>query len=265
MDFFKLWKVLAICVWKLLLHHFSMYILKYWCLLKKHIMHLLLFSTGVFTQDLAMFGNSWAEEDPQLGRCPVVPSLYPSPCAMQDPRVLLVLHTNTHTHILYILVPHQPKPHLPWYTCWIRTLVLHCRKWRKFVPPYWRNCSSLAMSLSVHIHTWPVAPMTSACKYWHYTELLRLLHLLESYKLASQTHWHYFPRCYPKDIYAVDVVALYNSCVCIIVSHGAGLVPMVMLCARFSQSMPDHVPMLDIRCITGDHTFLFAVGYVINA
>lgn len=52
---------------------------------------------------------------------------------------------------------------------------------------------------------------------------------------------------------------------CIIVSHGAGLVPMVMLCARFSQSMPGHVPMLDIRCITGDHTFLFAVGYVANA
>uniref|UniRef100_A0A673IFZ6 Otogelin-like n=1 Tax=Sinocyclocheilus rhinocerous TaxID=307959 RepID=A0A673IFZ6_9TELE len=43
-------------------------------------------SYGVFTQDLAMFGNSWAEEEPQLGRCPVVPSLYPSPCATQDPR-----------------------------------------------------------------------------------------------------------------------------------------------------------------------------------
>ncbi|XP_016092643.1 otogelin-like [Sinocyclocheilus grahami] len=46
-------------------------------------------SYGVFTQDLAMFGNSWAEEEPQLGGCPVVPSLYPSPCATQDPRVLL--------------------------------------------------------------------------------------------------------------------------------------------------------------------------------
>ncbi|XP_052458890.1 otogelin-like [Carassius gibelio] len=46
-------------------------------------------SYGVFTQDLAMFGNSWAEEEPQLGRCPVVPSLYPSPCATQDPSVLL--------------------------------------------------------------------------------------------------------------------------------------------------------------------------------
>uniref|UniRef100_A0A8C1YUL6 Otogelin n=1 Tax=Cyprinus carpio TaxID=7962 RepID=A0A8C1YUL6_CYPCA len=43
-------------------------------------------SYGVFTQDLAMFGNSWAEEEPQLGRCHVVPSLYPSPCATQDPR-----------------------------------------------------------------------------------------------------------------------------------------------------------------------------------
>ncbi len=79
--------------------------------------------------------------------------------------------TEKHTRILYILVPHQPKPHLPWYTWWIRTLILHCRKWRKFVPPYWRNRSSLAMSLSVHIHTWPVAPMTSACKYWHNIEL----------------------------------------------------------------------------------------------
>uniref|UniRef100_A0A671S0L1 Otogelin-like n=1 Tax=Sinocyclocheilus anshuiensis TaxID=1608454 RepID=A0A671S0L1_9TELE len=37
-------------------------------------------SYGVFKQDLAMFGNSWAEEEPQLGGCPVVPSLYPSPC-----------------------------------------------------------------------------------------------------------------------------------------------------------------------------------------
>ncbi|XP_051757713.1 otogelin-like isoform X6 [Ctenopharyngodon idella] len=46
-------------------------------------------SYGVFTQDLSMFGNSWAEEEPQLARCPVVPSLYPSPCATKDPHVLL--------------------------------------------------------------------------------------------------------------------------------------------------------------------------------
>ncbi|XP_051564620.1 otogelin-like isoform X2 [Myxocyprinus asiaticus] len=46
-------------------------------------------SYGVLTQDLAMFGNSWAEEEPQLARCPIVPSLYPSPCATQDPHVLL--------------------------------------------------------------------------------------------------------------------------------------------------------------------------------
>ncbi|ROK23437.1 Otogelin [Anabarilius grahami] len=44
---------------------------------------------SVFTQDLSMFGNSWAEEEPQLARCPVVPSLYPSPCATKDPHVLL--------------------------------------------------------------------------------------------------------------------------------------------------------------------------------
>ncbi|TRY85791.1 hypothetical protein DNTS_014593 [Danionella cerebrum] len=43
----------------------------------------------VFTQDLAMFGNSWAEEEPQLGRCSIVPSLYPSPCSTQDPHILL--------------------------------------------------------------------------------------------------------------------------------------------------------------------------------
>ncbi|XP_073764936.1 otogelin isoform X2 [Danio rerio] len=46
-------------------------------------------SYGVFTQDLAMFGNSWAEEEPELARCTVVPSLYPSPCATLDPHVLL--------------------------------------------------------------------------------------------------------------------------------------------------------------------------------
>ncbi|KAI2662538.1 Otogelin [Labeo rohita] len=39
--------------------------------------------------DLKTSYGNWAEEDPQLGRCPVVPSLYPSPCATQDPRVLL--------------------------------------------------------------------------------------------------------------------------------------------------------------------------------
>ncbi|CAM4525951.1 unnamed protein product [Leuciscus chuanchicus] len=49
----------------------------------------LMTSYGVFTQDLSMFGNSWAEEEPQLARCPVIPSLYPSPCATQDPHVLL--------------------------------------------------------------------------------------------------------------------------------------------------------------------------------
>ncbi|KAG1943166.1 otogelin-like protein [Pimephales promelas] len=49
----------------------------------------LITSYGVFTQDLSMFGNSWAEEEPQLARCPVVPSLYSSACATQDPHVLL--------------------------------------------------------------------------------------------------------------------------------------------------------------------------------
>jgi len=54
---------------------------------------------GVFTQDLSMFGNSWAEEEPQLARCPVVPSLYSSACATQDPHVLLVPHTHTHIYL----------------------------------------------------------------------------------------------------------------------------------------------------------------------
>nr|XP_055062769.1 otogelin isoform X3 [Misgurnus anguillicaudatus] len=46
-------------------------------------------SYGVFTQDLAMFGNSWSEEQPERARCPAVSSLYPSPCATQSPLVIL--------------------------------------------------------------------------------------------------------------------------------------------------------------------------------
>ncbi|XP_056591424.1 otogelin [Triplophysa dalaica] len=45
-------------------------------------------SYGIFTQDLAMFGNSWAEDEPERARCPVVSSLYPSPCATQSPYVI---------------------------------------------------------------------------------------------------------------------------------------------------------------------------------
>ncbi|XP_036400136.1 otogelin [Megalops cyprinoides] len=46
-------------------------------------------SYGLFTQDLAMFGNSWTEVEPQQARCPMVPSQYPSPCSTQDPHTML--------------------------------------------------------------------------------------------------------------------------------------------------------------------------------
>ncbi|XP_062404738.1 otogelin [Sardina pilchardus] len=41
-------------------------------------------SYGLITEDVAMFGNSWTEEEPHQASCPMVPSLYPSPCAAQD-------------------------------------------------------------------------------------------------------------------------------------------------------------------------------------
>lgn len=49
------------------------------------------YSTGVITEDVAMFGNSWTEEEPHQASCTMVPSLYPSPCATQDAHTLLVL------------------------------------------------------------------------------------------------------------------------------------------------------------------------------
>uniref|UniRef100_A0A8B9JBM9 Otogelin n=1 Tax=Astyanax mexicanus TaxID=7994 RepID=A0A8B9JBM9_ASTMX len=35
-------------------------------------------------EDLAMFGNSWVEEEPQKATCSMIPYLYPSPCSGQD-------------------------------------------------------------------------------------------------------------------------------------------------------------------------------------
>ncbi|XP_061101225.1 otogelin [Conger conger] len=46
-------------------------------------------SYGLYTQDLAMFGNSWAEMEPLQVSCPAVPSLYPSPCSGQDSHTML--------------------------------------------------------------------------------------------------------------------------------------------------------------------------------
>ncbi|XP_072527000.1 otogelin, partial [Salminus brasiliensis] len=46
-------------------------------------------SYGVVTEDLAMFGNSWVEEEPQRATCSMIPYLYPSPCSAQDSHVLL--------------------------------------------------------------------------------------------------------------------------------------------------------------------------------
>ncbi|KAL4622712.1 otogelin [Arapaima gigas] len=45
-------------------------------------------SYGVFTEDLAMFGNSWMEIEPQRATCSMVPSQYPSPCFTQDNHTL---------------------------------------------------------------------------------------------------------------------------------------------------------------------------------
>uniref|UniRef100_A0AAY4C9Z8 Otogelin n=1 Tax=Denticeps clupeoides TaxID=299321 RepID=A0AAY4C9Z8_9TELE len=47
-------------------------------------------SYGIVTEDVAMFGNSWMEEQPHHARCPMVPSTYPSPCDSQEPGMLLV-------------------------------------------------------------------------------------------------------------------------------------------------------------------------------
>ncbi|KAK2854260.1 hypothetical protein Q5P01_006921 [Channa striata] len=46
-------------------------------------------SYGVLTQEIEMFGNSWAEAEPHHSRCPVVPSGFSSPCAAVDAHVLL--------------------------------------------------------------------------------------------------------------------------------------------------------------------------------
>ncbi|KAK2819654.1 hypothetical protein Q7C36_021300 [Tachysurus vachellii] len=46
-------------------------------------------SYGVFTENLAMFGNSWMEEEPRKLTCPMVPSFYPFPCSTQEPHELL--------------------------------------------------------------------------------------------------------------------------------------------------------------------------------
>ncbi|MCI4393254.1 hypothetical protein PGIGA_G00155350 [Pangasianodon gigas] len=46
-------------------------------------------SYGVVTDNLAMFGNSWMEEEPQQLTCPMVPSLYSFPCSAQEPHNLL--------------------------------------------------------------------------------------------------------------------------------------------------------------------------------
>uniref|UniRef100_A0AAZ3SXK3 Otogelin n=1 Tax=Oncorhynchus tshawytscha TaxID=74940 RepID=A0AAZ3SXK3_ONCTS len=46
-------------------------------------------SYGVVTEDLSMFGNSWVEEELHQVRCPMVPFMFPSPCASRDPHILL--------------------------------------------------------------------------------------------------------------------------------------------------------------------------------
>ncbi|XP_026866300.2 otogelin [Electrophorus electricus] len=46
-------------------------------------------SYGMLTEDIAIFGNSWMEEEPQGPTCPTIPSFYPSPCSTQDPHILM--------------------------------------------------------------------------------------------------------------------------------------------------------------------------------
>ncbi|XP_063044345.1 otogelin [Engraulis encrasicolus] len=46
-------------------------------------------SYGVITADVAIFGNSWTEEEPHQAVCALVPSLFPSPCSAQDAHTLL--------------------------------------------------------------------------------------------------------------------------------------------------------------------------------
>ncbi|XP_046898327.1 otogelin [Hypomesus transpacificus] len=46
-------------------------------------------SYDVLTQDLAMFGNSWVEEEPHQAKCAPVPSMFLSPCASQDAHTML--------------------------------------------------------------------------------------------------------------------------------------------------------------------------------
>ncbi|KAJ7994558.1 hypothetical protein DPEC_G00250710 [Dallia pectoralis] len=46
-------------------------------------------SYGVVTEDLSMFGNSWVEQEPQRPGCPMVLSMYPSPCTSRDPHTVL--------------------------------------------------------------------------------------------------------------------------------------------------------------------------------
>lgn len=46
--------------------------------------------TGVLTDNVEMFGNSWLEAEPQQAPCPTVAPDFPSPCAVMDDHVLLV-------------------------------------------------------------------------------------------------------------------------------------------------------------------------------
>ncbi|XP_067347301.1 otogelin [Channa argus] len=46
-------------------------------------------SYGMLTQEIEMFGNSWAEAEPHHSHCPMVPSGFSSPCVAVDAHVLL--------------------------------------------------------------------------------------------------------------------------------------------------------------------------------
>lgn len=158
-------------------------------------------STGVITEDVAMFGNSWTEEEPHQASCPMVPSLYPSPCAPQDAHTLLVLcHTACAVLCVFVYWSYFVMP-IYWNWLWLlkifagvcscwQILYWHCwhlwidsmvylmeekkicylcffflfRKLKKFVQHFLRALSSHVMNLSALILLWPAAQMTSACE-----------------------------------------------------------------------------------------------------
>lgn len=61
---------------------------------------------GVFTDDVAMFGNSWIVEEPQI-TCSILPSLFQSPCFRLDPLIIQVSYVHNFMSLIlciYLLI-----------------------------------------------------------------------------------------------------------------------------------------------------------------